>query len=88
MTIGVFNTFVVAIISSLVGGSVGGLVAWGGIRIRLDHLENKVKSLGDAVVYKDVCEKCQHGNEKSTSGIERAIEEIRNDIKCILGKVG
>ena len=72
------------LISSAMGGVIGGLVAWGGIRIRLDHLENKMAILSDKVVFKDVCEQCRAHTEDKHDSIAKDIDEIKKDIKDLL----
>lgn len=73
-----------ALISSGMGGVIGGLVAWGGIRIRLDHLEKKMGQLSRSVVYKDVCDRCAAHAEEKHRDIQSDIREIKIDIKELL----
>jgi hypothetical protein len=70
------------------GGVIGGLVAWGGIRIRLDHLEGKISSLSNSVVYKDVCEQCRHNSDDRQKNIDDGIREIKRDLKSLLVAAG
>lgn len=81
-----FNILITAIISSTFGGVIGGLVAWGGIRIRLDHLEQKLTGLSNTVVYKDVCQQCQTAAVGREKRIEQDITEIKTDLKIILNR--
>lgn len=75
-----------ALVSSAMGGVIGGLVAWGGIRIRLDHVEQKVARIAATVVFKDVCEQCRKNGEDRQHGIEDDIKEIKQDIKALLNQ--
>lgn len=81
-----FNLAAAAFISSGVGGVIGGLVAWGGIRIRLDHLEKKVACLSASVVFKDVCQQCRDNASERESRVEQDIKDIKNDIKTLLSR--
>jgi len=81
-----FNIAITAMISSTLGGVIGGLVAWGGIRIRLDHLEKKMTCLSQTVVYKDVCAQCRTAATSRENRIEKDITEIKTDIKSILNR--
>ena len=74
------------IVSALLGGVMGGLVAWGGIRIRLDHLERKMSSLSKSVVYRDTCEQCRTNIDGRHTEIKDDIREIKGDIKKLLGR--
>jgi hypothetical protein len=73
-----------ALISSSMGGVIGGLIAWGGVSIRLDHLESKMARLADNVVYKDVCEQCRHHGDDRHLALAKDIDEIKQDIKDLL----
>jgi hypothetical protein len=75
---------ITALISSIMGGVLGGLVAWGGIRIRLDHVEQKVLSLSSTVVYKDVCEQCRYASANQRHQVNEDIREIKRDVKRLL----
>lgn len=79
-----FNIIATAVLSSTFGGLIGGLVAWGGIRIRLDHLEKKMGRLSQSVVYKDICEKCREGSDNREKRIESDIAEIKNDLRLLV----
>jgi hypothetical protein len=76
-----FPKLLIAIVSGSVGGSIGGLVAWGGIRVRLDHLETKVACMANSVVYKDVCQISRTTYERQHGEILGALKEIRQEIK-------
>jgi hypothetical protein len=76
-----FTRLLIAVVSGLVGGSIGGLVAWGGIKIRLEHLESKVACMATSVVYKDVCQVSRTAYERQHAEILDALKEIRQEIK-------
>ena len=75
-----------AVMSGVCGGLIGGLIAWGGIRVRLNNLEAKAKDLGDSVVYKDVFEQFQFNVNKSVLNIESDIREMRAEIRVYFKK--
>jgi uncharacterized membrane protein YeiH len=76
-----FAKLLIAVVSGLVGGSIGGMVAWGGIKIRLEHLEDKIACMGTSVVYKDVCQVSRTAYERQHVEILDALKEIRQEIK-------
>jgi hypothetical protein len=71
----------IAVVSGLVGGSIGGMVAWGGIKIRLEHLEDKIACMETSVVYKDVCQVSRMAYERQHAEILDALKEIRQGLK-------
>jgi hypothetical protein len=76
-----FTRLLIAVVSGLVGGSIGGLVAWGGIKIRLEHLESKVACMATSVVYKDVCQVSRTAYERQHAEILDTLKEIRQELK-------
>lgn len=81
---GWIHIIITALITACVGGVIGGLVAWGGIRIRLEHIESKLLSISKTVVYKDVCEQCRKNVEDRQASVKQDIEEIKKDVKELL----
>lgn len=81
-----FEIVIAAVASSVVGGVIGGLVAWGGIRIRLDHLEKKMSCLSRSVIYKDVFQQHEAVATEREKRIEDDIKDIKKDLKIILSR--
>ena len=84
----VVETIVSALIASGVGGVLGGLITWGGIRVRIEHLEQSIENFRGSVVFRDVCEQCRKNIGDRQTGIEEDLKEIKSDIKELLKYVG
>ncbi len=57
------------------GGIIGALVGLFLGTKRMERIESDVKTLGDKVVYKDVCNVCSSGTQKKLDYIIERIDE-------------
>ena len=76
-----------ALVASVIGGAMGGLMALSGLQVRIKHLElgqTEMKDmLNHRVVYRDECTVCKTNADREHNRFERKFDEIKADIKEI-----
>lgn len=71
-----------------VGGSLlGALLAFLGLKTRIDAAEKKICTLNNNVVYEATCQARHHGFEQRFDDQAELLKEVRTDIKSILREI-